>query len=195
MKSNPTRGRPRSDRAHRAILKAALAEVSKTGFRALTVDAIAARANVGKMTIYRRWPNKAAVLMDAFLALIGPATEFPEAPTAVESIRRQLHLQAAFFRGKYGRIIKALLGEAQFDPELAEAFRNRWIKPRREGVRVVLRRAVAEGDLRADVNFETAIDLFYGPIYYRLQIGTGPINETFTDEVFASAMEGLRTRL
>jgi AcrR family transcriptional regulator len=192
MKKTPSRGRPRSDKAHRAILKAALAEVSKTGFRALTVDAIATRANVGKMTIYRRWPNKAAVLMDAFLALIGPATEFPEASTAVESIRLQLRLQATFFCGKYGRIIKALLGEAQFDRELADAFRERWIEPRREMVRGVLQRAVTEGDLRKDVDFQTAIDLFYGPIYYRLQIGTGSIDDTFTDEVFASVMKGLR---
>ncbi len=192
MKKNPPRGRPRSDKAHRAILKAALAEVSKTGFRELTVDAIAARADVGKMTVYRRWPNKAAVLMDAFLALIGPATEFPEAPTAVESIRRQLRLQAGFFRGKYGRIIKALLGEAQFDRELADAFRDRWIEPRRETVRGVLRRAIAEGDLQADLDIEIAIDLLYGPIYYRLQIDTGPIDEIFTDGLFASVMKGLK---
>jgi AcrR family transcriptional regulator len=177
--------------AHRSILKAALTEVAKTGFRALTMDAIAARADVGKMTVYRRWPNKGAVVMDAFLALIGPATEFPEAPTAVESIRRQLRLQAAFFRGKYGKIIKALLGEAQFDRELADAFRDRWIKPRREMVLGVLQRAVAEGGLRADLDFETAIDLLYGPIYYRLQIGTGTIDEAFTDGVYASAMMGL----
>lgn len=188
------RGRPRSDKIHQAILKAALAEVMRTGFRVLTVDAIAARAGVGKMTIYRRWPNKATVVMDAFLTLIGPATEFPEAPSATESLRRQLRLQAAFFRGKYGRIIKALLGEAQFDIELAEAFRDRWIEPRREMVRGVLRRAIAEGHLRAEIDLEVAIDLFYGPIYYRLQIGTGPIDETFTDEVFARAMEGLRAR-
>lgn len=194
MNKKTLRGRPRSDKVHQAILKATLAEVSKTGFRALTLDAIAARANVGKMTIYRRWPNKAAVVMDAFLALIGPATEFPEAPTAVESIRRQLHLQAAFFRGKYGKIIKALLGEAQFDRELADAFRDRWIEPRREMVRSVLRRAIAEGDLDPAIDFETAIDLLYGPIYYRLQIGTGPISEKFTDDVFARVMNGLKAR-
>lgn len=194
MKSKPLRGRPRSDEAHQAILKAALAEVSKTGFRAMTLDAIATRANVGKMTIYRRWPNKAAVVMDAFLALIGPATEFPDAPTAAESIRRQLHLQVAFFRGKYGKIIKALLGEAQFDRELADAFRDRWIEPRREMVRSVLRRAIAEGDLDPKMDLETAIDLLYGPIYYRLQIGTGPITETFTDDIFARVMKGLRAK-
>jgi len=185
------RGRPRSGQAHQAILAAALAELARSGFRALTVDAIAARAGVGKMTVYRRWPNKAAVVMDAFLSLVGPATAFPEAPRAIDRIRGQMRLQAAFFNGKFGRAIKALLGEAQFDAELAEAFRDRWLTPRRQMTRRMLREAVRQGDLRADRDLETVIDLLYGPIYYRLQLGTGPITAAYMEGVFARAMRGL----
>jgi len=187
----PSPGRPRSDKAHLAILKAALALVEKSGFRAVTIDAIADHAGVGKTTIYRRWPNKAAVVMDAFLALIGPGTRFPQTGSPVERIKLQLRLQARFFRSAQGRMIKALLGEAQFDPELAEAFRERWIAPRRQGVRDVLQEAIRQGDLRRDIDLETTIDLLYGPIYYRLQIGTGPLTEAFTDRVLAEVLRGL----
>jgi AcrR family transcriptional regulator len=187
-----SRGRPRSGKAHLAILKSALALVAKMGFRALTIDAIAERAGVGKTTIYRRWPNKAAVVMDAFLTLIGPGTRFPESASPVHRIKLQMRLQARFFRSSSGRMIKALLGEAQFDPELAEAFRERWIEPRREMTRGVLIDAIRKGELRGDLDLAATIDLLYGPIYYRLQIGTGPITEAFTDRILADVLRGLR---
>ncbi len=94
----------------------------KRGFRAVGVDQIAAAAGVGKMTIYRHWPNKAALVMDSLLVLIGSETAFPEAGSAIASIRRQLRLQAAFFRSPRGNLIRSLVAEAQSDPELARAF-------------------------------------------------------------------------
>ena len=189
-----TRGRPRCEQTHRAILKAALAELDKTGFRLLTVDSVAARAGVGKTTIYRRWSNKAALVMDAFLTLVGPETEFPAAPRALERIQLQLPIQARFFRGRFGGMIRALLGEAQLDPELARAFRDRWIIPRRQMPRQLLEEAVRQGDLRADIDVEAAIDALYGPLYYRLQIGTGPLSSAFAETVFRQAMNGLIAR-
>ncbi len=193
MKSLPTaaRGRPRSDRAHRTILQSALKELSRTGFRLLTIDAISERAGVGKTTVYRRWPNKAAVVMDAFLTLVGPGTGFPAAPRVLERIRLQMRLQAGFFRGRFGRMIRSLLGEAQFDPELARAFRERWINPRRQGPRLLLEEAIRQGDVRPDIDIEAAIDSLYGPLYYRLQIGTGPVSDDFADTVFRQVIAGL----
>jgi AcrR family transcriptional regulator len=188
------RGRPRSDEAHQAILTAALEEVFAVGFRALGIDAIAARAGVGKATIYRRWPNKAAVVMDAFLAEVGPGTGFPPAPRAIDRIRMQMEAQSKAFRSKYGVLIKSLLGEAQFDPELAEAFRERWIMPRRRLAREVLVEAIQQGELRDDVDVEAAIDMLYAPIYYRLQIGTGPISEKYVDGILEQVMDGLRRK-
>jgi AcrR family transcriptional regulator len=193
IEQSPGRGRPRSGKVHQAILEAALAEVASTGFRALKIDDIAARAGAGKTTIYRRWPNKAAVVMDAFLSLVGPGAVFPYMPRATDSIRQQMRLQGKLFRGKYGALIKSLLGEAQFDPELAEAFRDRWIQPRRLMTRGVLQEAIRQGDLDPAIDIEAAIDLFYAPLYYRLQIGSGPIDDAFTDKIFAMAMQGLRS--
>jgi len=188
------RGRPRSDQAHQAILTAALEEVFAVGFRALGIDAIAAKAGVGKATIYRRWPNKAAVVMDAFLAEVGPGTGFPPAPRSLDRIRMQMEAQSKAFRSKYGMLIKSLLGEAQFDPELAEAFRERWIMPRRRLAREVIEEGIRQGDLRDDIDIEDAIDMLYAPIYYRLQIATGPVSEKYVDGIFGQVMAGLRSR-
>jgi AcrR family transcriptional regulator len=188
----PIIGRPRSEAAHRAILKATLDLISAQGFRAITMDQIAAEAGVGKMTVYRRWSNKAALVMDALLELIGPETAFPDAATAIESLRKQLTLQARFFRGPSGTLIRSLLAEAQSDPDLAVAFREQWIEPRRTGVKRVLAQAIREGDLRHGIHLETAIDQLYGPIYYRLLIGSGKIDSAFLQTLFDQFLDGHR---
>jgi len=185
-------GRPRSQAAHDAVLKAALRLVTKRGFRAVSVNEIAAEAGVGKMTLYRHWPNKAALVMDSLLVLIGSETDFPEAGSAIESLRQQLDLQAAFFRSSRGNLIRSLVAEAQSDSELAIAFRERWLNPRREGVRQIMRAAVAEGSLRSDIDIDTAIDLLYGSLYYRLLLGAGALDERFVDSIYDQFLEGHR---
>src|SRR5215475_8692691 len=95
------RGRPRDEQVHQIILTTALDLAFEIGFRNLSVEAIAAKAGVGKTTIYRRWPNKGAVVMDAFLSIVGPRTSFPSTNRAVESIRLQMRTQVKAFRGKY----------------------------------------------------------------------------------------------
>ncbi len=187
--ANPA-GRPRSEAARKAILSAALRLVTERGFRAVTVNEIAAAAGVGKMTLYRHWPNKAAVVMDSLLALLGSETAFPRAKSALESLRLQLDLQVAFFRSQKGTLIRSLIAEAQSDTELAIAFRERWLEPRREGVRQTVLRAISEGSLREDLDMETAIDLLYGPLYYRLLLGAGALDEHFTEQVYEQFLEG-----
>ncbi len=186
----PRRGRPRDENIRQAILRAALDLVSAKGFRAITVDQIAARAGTGKMALYRRWPNKATVVMDALLEWIGPETDFPPAADALESLQQQLRLQAKFFRSRHGRLIRSLLAEAQSDQELAHAFRDCWIRPRREGVIGTLRQAIQEGNLRDDLDVEVMIDTLYGPIYYRLLLGTGPIDAAFIEELYRQFLVG-----
>jgi AcrR family transcriptional regulator len=183
-------GRPRSEAAHEAILKAALRLVTRHGFRAVTVNEIAAEAGVGKMTLYRHWPNKSAVVMDALLALIGDETAFPDSGNALQSLRHQLDLQAAFFRSPRGNLIRSLVSEMQSDSELATAFRERWLIPRRVGVQRTMRQAVSEGSLRNDFDIDTAIDLLYGAIYYRLLLGTGPLDERFIENTYQQFVAG-----
>ncbi len=187
--ANPM-GRPRSVAAHNAILNSALHLVTRRGFRAVTVDDIAADAGVGKMTIYRHWPNKAAVVMDSLLALIGRETAFPKARHALESLRRQLDLQSAFFRSSRGNLIRSLVAEAQSDPELAAAFRDRWLLPRRAEVRETMEQAIAEGALRKNFDMDAAIDLLYGSLYYRLLLGSGSLDDQFIDDVYRQFLAG-----
>jgi AcrR family transcriptional regulator len=190
-----TIGRPRSQSAHDAILKSALRLVTKRGFRAVTVNEIAADAGVGKMTIYRHWPNKAAVVMDALLELISPQTEFPPAGSALESLRKQLDLQEAFLRSSRGNLIRSLVAETQSDPELAAAFRDRWLRPRRELVRQNFKAAILEGSLRGDINIDTAIDQLYGSLYYRLLLSSEAIDQEFIEHTYQQFLRGHQARL
>jgi AcrR family transcriptional regulator len=194
MSGNTKKGRPRSEAAYDAILRSTLKLVSSEGFRAITMDRISNEAGVGKMTIYRRWPNKASVVMESLLQLIGPETDFPVAPSALERLRKQLELQVRFFRGPSGRLIRSLLAEAQSDKDLAMAFRDLWIRPRRAGVLEVLRQAVEEGALRRDLHLEVAIDQLYGPIYYRMLIGSGKIDSAFLRTLFEQFLAGCGTK-
>ena len=184
-------GRPRSERLHQAILKTAIDLVLEVGFRAVSIESIAAKTGVGKTTIYRRWPNKAAVVMDAFMMRVGSETLFPKTEKVAESIRLQMRTMAKAFRSRDGALVKALLAEAQFDAELATAFRERWTLPRRKMALGVLQEAVRKGELRRDIDLEATIDVLYAPLYYRLQMGTGPLSDAYVDGIFRHAMEGL----
>ncbi len=185
-------GRPRSPRIQQAILKAAADLVLESGFKALSMDAIAGRAGVGRMTIYRRWPNKAAIVMDAFVSRVDPGTLFLPAKNYIESIRLQMRTMAKAFRGKDGALIRALLAEAQFDPELAIALRERWTMPRRSMAIAYFQQGIKSGFLRADADPNAIIDVLYAPMYYRLQMGTGPLSDAYIDEIFDHAMKGIR---
>jgi AcrR family transcriptional regulator len=187
-------GRPRSETIHKAILAAAFELVLEVGFRCVSLESIAARAGVGKTTIYRRWPNKAAVIMDAFTNKVGSGTLFPKAASATESIRMQMRAMARSFRGSDGALVKALLAEAQFDPELAKAFRERWTLPRRKLAVDVIQQAIQQGALRSDLDPQDVIDILYAPIYYRLQMGTGPLSDAYVEGIFHRAMRGLAPR-
>src|ERR671911_1294605 len=138
-------GRPRSERARRAILQAANELLDGEGFAAVTVEAIAERAGVSKATVYRWWPNRAAVVMDGFLSIVSSEVPFPHTGHAREDIRIHMRRLAEAFSGKIGRTVAALIAEGQSDPELAEALRSRWLSVRRGGGREVIERAVERG--------------------------------------------------
>jgi len=185
-------GRPRSSKIHHAVLAAASKLVLSDGFGTLTMDTIAAAAGVGRMTLYRRWPNKAAIVMDAFVARVDPNTLFTEGESYLESIRLQMRAMAKSFRGEDGVLMRALLGAAQLDPELATALRDRWTMPRRRMAIAYFRDGMKRGYLRPDTDPDVIIDLLYAPIYYRLQMGTGPLSNAYVDEIFDHAMRGVR---
>jgi len=192
MSESTRPGRPRSTDVDQAVMSAALDLVSASGFRAVTIEAIAAKTGVAKTSIYRRWPNRAAVIMDAFLARVGTQPLFAPDEGFLEGLRRQLRTMAKSFRGEDGELVKALLAESQFDPDLASAFHDRWTMPRREMALEHFRAGAERGAIRRDADLEVAIDMLYAPFYYRLQMGTGPLSNAFVDGLFDQVMQGLR---
>ena len=185
------RGRPRSRSADTRILKAALKLVEAGGFQSVTMEAIAATANVARTTIYRRWRNKESVIMDAFLEEVGPTIAFPALPNARESVRLQMKLLAKAFRGKAGLLIRSLLAEAQFNPELQTAFRERWIAKRRASAIAVIKAGIVSGELPSRIDPDILLDVLYGGLYYRLLIGTGAISDDYVDSVWDTVIGGL----
>jgi len=185
----PTRLRP--SEIQKRVLNASYENVLRIGFRAVTVESVSAQTGIAKTSIYRRWPNKAAMVMDAFIFRIGPCIGFPPSNDHIGSIRKQMLALAKAFRGPAGTMIKALLGEAQFDVELAEAFRKQWLLPRREIAIAAVQAAINSGELRADVDVQVTLDALYGGLYYRLLTGSGPLSDTYVDGLFSHVIEGL----
>jgi AcrR family transcriptional regulator len=180
--SRRPRGRPRSAQARAAILRAASELLQTTAFSALSVEAIAARAGVGKATIYRWWPNKAAVVMDAFLADTSPDMPFPDTGSAREDLRRQLRSVIRLFNTPTVRQpFVALIAESQHDDALAGALRERFIARRREAAKDVLARGVERGELSPDLDPDIAIDALYGALYYRLLVSGDRLTPRYAD--------------
>jgi AcrR family transcriptional regulator len=184
-------GRPRSERAHRAILQAANELLESGGFASVTVEAIAERAGVSKATIYRWWPNRAAVVMDGFLSTVSSEVPFPHTGHAREDIRIHMRRLAEAFSGKMGRTVAALIAEGQTDPELAEALRSRWLSVRRAEAKEILELGIERGELRDDIDPEVAVDVLYGPIYYRMLVSHAPLEGDFADALADHIFSGL----
>jgi AcrR family transcriptional regulator len=172
----------RSDVAHAAILRAARELLYRQGFRRLTIEGIAERAGVGKATIYRWWPSKAAVVMDAVLEAANPRIPFPDTGSAREDVRRQLVSVIEFYtHTKAGRGIQALIAESQHDALLAESLRERFIASRRAEATTVFQRGIERGELRRDVDIGVAIDALYGAVYYRLLVSHAELDSAYAD--------------
>ena len=164
-------GRPRSERAHQAILRAALDLAVEGGLARMTMEGVAARSGVGKATVYRRWATKEALMADALLSLGTVA-----APDTGSVRGDFLGLTAQVLEaGAPGalRLMPRLLSEAAEDPELFAVCREVLVEPRRAQLREVLRRGVERGELRADLDLELAIDGLIGPLVYRVLLTGG----------------------
>lgn len=187
-------GRPRDDEARSAILQASLKLVSECGYRALTFEKIAKESGSAKTTIFRWWPSKAAVVMEAFLNYISPKIEFPPVSkrvTPLESIRRQMQAIARIFQGPHGDLLRALMAEAQLDSELAQSFVNDWILPRRAMASAILRAGVKAREIRGDIDIDVAIDALYGGLYYRFLIPYAPLSPAFARELANAVLNGI----
>lgn len=187
-------GRPRSDRSRAAVLRATSELMHEVGLRAMTTDEIAGRSGTSKATIYKWWPNKYAVAVEAFLSEMFTESPDPDTGSAHEDFRLALRGMFHFYASPSGRIFAQLVAEAQFDPAVAVEFRDRLVGSRRRLVRAIWDRGVARGELSPDVNPEVAIDLVFGPAMYRLVAGHAPLAQSAADEIVDAAMRGLAAR-
>jgi AcrR family transcriptional regulator len=186
------RGRPRSTKARDAILDAAGELVLARGVQDMSMDAVADQAGVSKATIYRWWATKETLVLDAL---------YRDWDTARESSPDTGSLQAdlvALLRPwvrrlgarPYGRVIAALLMEAQTDSGFGRQYRERFVEPRRNAARVLFRRAAERGEIAADVPMDLALDLIYGPIYHRLLNRHAALTDRFVKDVVNAALAG-----
>jgi AcrR family transcriptional regulator len=188
-------GRPRSERAARAIIEATLDLLAEEGGVAgVSIEAVAARAGVGKTTIYRRWPNKEALIIDALAALKAP---FP-APVG-DSVRDDLVAIARAFltdkaENRHLDWYWSIMGGASRYPKLIARFTREVVEPRRDVIRTVLRRGIGSGELRADLDVEITLWLVMGALAQRARaFGAGPIPDEFPAKVIDALLSGIGT--
>lgn len=190
MTPDPSR---RSERARRAVLVATSELVAEIGFAKLTIEAVAARAGVGKQTIYRWWPSKGAVVFDAFLAL--SATPKFLVDTGDIALDLKLMMRTMVRRlGDQGinQLHRALIGESQNNRDLASDLSHRLIRPWLETTMERLRSAQRVGQITDDVDLAVAVELIFAPMNHRWLFRTAPITEAYADLVVDLALRALR---
>lgn len=184
-------GRPRSERTRQAVLEAAWELLSELGLRAMTTDRIAERSGASKATIYKWWPSKYAVAVDAFLSEMASTAPAPDTGSAAEDFRQSLRGLMRFYAGPSGRVFAQLVAEAQTDPAVAAELRDHLVADRRSMVGPTWDRGVARGELSADIDPDVGLDLIFGPAMYRLMAGHAPLTDDAADAIVRAAMHGL----
>ena len=201
--SNPeaTVGRPsdhrgnryrRSDDARLAVLQAADDLLSEIGFAAVTIEGIAARAGVGKQTIYRWWQSKADVLMEAFAEDALQDLKPPDTGNLRGDLKAHLNNTAKFLtESDAGAVFRALAGQIQHDPVMAIRFRTEYFERQREQDRIPLRRAIERGELPANTDIDMAVDRLLGPIYFRVLVTGMPVTQEVVEELTIRFMRSI----
>lgn len=185
-------GRPRNPALRKKILQAALMLLQKQDLQKVSVEGIAAKAKVGKTTVYRWWPNKSAVIMEAFLETVAPGIRYPQTDDPLADVKRQMQGLVNAYSQPPGRIFLHLIAQAQFDEELAGELKN-YVLDRRSDAKAALKRAVDRDLLRPDIDLEVTLDQLYAPIFYRLLAGYGEVTDDFIAELFHQVLEGAQS--
>lgn len=188
------RGRPRDPETREKILKAAYDLLIEVGFMDLTIEGIAAKAGVGKPTIYRRWKCKASLAMDAFLEIVTPEIAFPNTGSAKEDFREQMYKLVKLMNSPRGEVLANVIGCGQANQDLITAFQQSWLLPRREDAQRILQRGIERGDLRQEVEIEVAIDALYSPFFYRLLLKHQSLTNKFVDKLLDIVFQGLEQK-
>lgn len=148
------------------------------GLAGATVEAIAERAGVGKATIYKWWPSRAAVALEGLMLVASSSWDSPEGASAMEALSEHMRAVARLFTDTpAGPLMRSLAADAQSQPEIAAALREQWLAPRRAVSLAILRDGMMSGELRVDLDLEATVDILYAPLYYRLLFGHAPLDQ------------------
>jgi AcrR family transcriptional regulator len=186
------RGRPRSETARQAILAAAGDLMLSGGLAAATMDAIAARAHVSKATVYKWWPSRGAVALDGFLDRVAGTLVIPPGLTAPDALAWQIGALVQIFRDTTaGPLMRALVAEAQSDPDIARALSERWLAPRRAVSLDILRAGEQRGEIRPGLDHEAIMDQLFAPVYHRLFFGHAPLADDLAPVLVSLLVTGI----
>jgi len=183
-------GRPRCERTRRAILDSTLKflQAKENGFADLTIERVAEEAGAGKATVYRWWPNKAALVADAFASSVTQKLRFPDTGSVHQDMSQQMQQLVQILRSRRGHILSVIAGAVQNDATLIKAFRERFLKPRRAEAYITLRRGIARGELPENLDLDFVLDALYGPIYMRFLVGHDSLTPEFVDQLCAMVL-------
>jgi AcrR family transcriptional regulator len=163
-------GRPRSAQADQRILQATLEELAQVGFEALSIEAVAARAGVGKTTIYRRWPSKTELVLESIRMI---HTQAPVVDTGnfrddlLTILRSAYHIDTPLVE----QLVVKVIGEVKSNPEVVQVFMERHVRPRFQAIMQMIERAKARGELRQDVDTALIVGLAAGPYFFQILFG------------------------
>ncbi len=190
------RGRPprESAQAHAAILDAVYELLKEKSARELTMEEVARRARVGKPTLYKWWPTKAALILAMFHERIAGHSSVPDTPTVEESIRLKTRGLIGEFNGLFGKVMADLIAEGQSEPDVLRDLYEEHMRPRRMATAADIERAKATGEFLPETNTDLVIDAIFGPIYFRLLMRQQPLTEVYGDALVEQALLGWRSR-
>ena len=165
--------------------------MDEVAFAQVTAEAIAERAGTSKATLYRWWPNKAAVVIEAFREAIAPELPLRDTGSLRDDLTTQVRNFARVLSGRGGRMLRSFVVAARSDPEMAVAFRSIWSDPRREEAKQMLRKKQASGQLRKTADLDLVLDVLYGPMYYRFLVKNEVPSQRYAEALAGLAIEGL----
>jgi AcrR family transcriptional regulator len=181
----------RSETSRSAILQATIKLLQDTTVQRLSIEAIAKEAGVGKTTIYRWWPSKAAVVIDAFMEHHLVNTPIPQDVPVRDALVTHLRSLIRQYRGPTGRLVAQIIAESQYDAQTLDDFRTRFWDGRREAVTALVKRGIESGEIRDDVDAELVTEMIYSPVYLRLLFGHRALSEKYADQAVTLAFQGV----
>jgi AcrR family transcriptional regulator len=166
--------------------------MAEGGLAATTIDAIRDRSGVSKTTIYKHWPNRLCVAVDAFAERLATDASLPDTGTARGDFGEQIRRVSAFYASPVGSVFAQLLANAMQDPLASQWLQTRFLDSRQRGTRELWDRAVSRGEVQKDIDPDLAMDLVFGPVMWRLVSGRRPLTEADADAIVNSVLNGLR---